>query len=122
MIVGMCRDIWNKLGLGLQNSKIRLTLANTTHNNSINRLANLCFTFSEIDVYLQVQVMEDTAYETLLGCPFMKLTNCVTHDYPDSNQTLTITDLNSGKIVIIPTIKHCEMECHERSDTRRPGF
>jgi hypothetical protein len=122
MIVGMRRDIWNKLGLGLQNSKIRLTSANTTHNDSIGRLANLRFTFGEIDVYLQVQVMEDTAYEILLGRPFMKLTNCVTHDYPDGNQTLTITDPNSGKIVIIPTVEHCERERRERSDTKRPGF
>jgi hypothetical protein len=122
MIVGMNRNIWNKLGLGLQNSKVRLTSANASHNDSIGRLANLRFTIGEIDFYLQVQVMEDTAYEVLLGRPFMKLMNCITQDYPDGNQTLTITDPNTGKSVIIPTVEHCERERRERSDTRRPGF
>jgi hypothetical protein len=122
MIVGMRRDIWNKLGLGLQNSKIRLTSANASRNDSIGRLANLRFTIGEIDVFLQVQVIEDTAYEILLGRPFMKLTQCVTQDYPDGNQILTITDPNTGKSVIVPTVEHCERERRERSDTGRPGF
>jgi hypothetical protein len=66
-------------------------------------LRNIRFTFDDIDIYLQVQVMPDAPYDILLGCPFYALTECITKDFANSNQHLTITDSNTQQCVTIPT-------------------
>jgi hypothetical protein len=47
--------------------------ANSTITETHGHLHNICFTFDDIDIYLQVQVMPNAPYNILLGCPFYAL-------------------------------------------------
>jgi hypothetical protein len=122
MIVGMRRDIWEKLGYGLQNRKMRMQSANKTDNDTLGRIANLKFSFGDVDLYLQVQVVDDAPYEILIGRPFFTLSEALTKDYKNGDQQVTITDPNSGAVVTLPTIEHNPKNRRERSDTGKPDF
>jgi hypothetical protein len=66
------------------------------------RLHNIHFTFDDIDIYLQVQVMPNAPYN-IPGRPFYALMECITKDFANGDQHLTITDPNTQKCVMIPT-------------------
>jgi hypothetical protein len=57
----------------------------------------------DIDIYLQVQVMPNAPYDILLGRPFYALTECITKDFANRDQHLTVTDPNTRKCITIPT-------------------
>jgi hypothetical protein len=86
--------------------------ANSTVTETHGCLRNIRFTFNDIDIYLQVQVMPNAPYDILLGCPFYALTECITKDFANGDQHLTITDPNTRQCVTIPT--------QERKRQRRP--
>jgi hypothetical protein len=77
--------------------------ANSTITKTHDCLRNIRFTFDDIDIYLQVQVMLNAPYDILLGCPFYALTECITKDFANRDQHLTITDPNTWQCVTIPT-------------------
>lgn len=64
---------------------------------------NVAFLFGDITLYLQVHVIDQPAYEILLGRPFEVLTESNVQNKRDGTQTLTLTDPNSGRRVTIPT-------------------
>ena len=105
--------IWEQLGNNLQvEERMSMEAANSSVTSSSGRLQNVRFTFGDIDIYLQVQVMSNPPYDVLLGRPFTTLTECVTKDFVDGDQHITIRDPNSGRLVTIPT--------RERKRNRRP--
>jgi hypothetical protein len=55
------------------------------------------------DIYLQVQVMPNAPYDILLSRLFYALTECITKDFTNGDQHLTITDPNTRQCVTIPT-------------------
>ena len=55
-------------------------------------------------LFLQMHVIQEAAYDVLLGRPFDVLTESVVRNYEDENQTITIWDPNSGKIITILTL------------------
>jgi hypothetical protein len=122
MVVSMRRNVWELIGIGLDDHRITMQSANRSHTETLGRLVNLKFTFGTIDVWLQVQVVEEAAYEILLGKPFFTLTSCVTHDFPDGSQHLTITDPNSDRVVTIPTFERNAKNYRKFSDTAKLGF
>jgi hypothetical protein len=77
--------------------------AHSTITEMHSRLCNIHFTFDDIDIYLQVQVMPNAPYDILLGCPFYALTEYITKDSANGDQHLTIMDPNMQQCVMIPT-------------------
>ena len=103
-IIAMKEDIWRKLGLNLQpDEAVRMEAANSQVTSGCGRLQNVLFTFGDLNIYLQVQVMPNAPYDVLLGRPFAAVTSCITKDSPNGDQTITITDPNSYKRAMIPT-------------------
>jgi hypothetical protein len=96
--------IWEKLDNNLQvECALKMEAANSTITETHGRLHNIRFTFDDIDIYLQVQVMPNAPYDILLGRPFYALTECITKDFANGDQHLTVTDPNTRKCVMIPT-------------------
>jgi hypothetical protein len=103
-IVAMNSMIWEKLGNNLQVERaLKMEAANSTITKTHGRLRNIRFTFDDIDIYLQVQVMPNAPYDILLGRPFYALTECTTKDFANSDQHLTVTDPNTRQCVMILT-------------------
>jgi hypothetical protein len=81
-IVAMNSVIWEKLGNNLQVERVlKMEATNSTMTKMHGRLHNIRFTFDDIDIYLQVQVMPNAPYDILLGHPFYALTECITKDF-----------------------------------------
>lgn len=64
---------------------------------------NVPFVFGDITVYLQVHIIDQPAYDILLGRPFDILTESQTRNYPDGGSTITIKDPNSNRRCELPT-------------------
>jgi hypothetical protein len=96
--------IWEKLSNNLQvECALKMEATNSTITKMHGCLRNIRFTFDDIDIYLQVQVMPNTPYNILFGCPFYALTECITKDFANGDQHLTIMDPNMQQCVKIPT-------------------
>ena len=95
---------------------------NNTQNDTLGKLWNVRFTFGDIDLYMQMQVVENTPYEVLLGKPFFALTACSPKHFPNGDEHITITDPNTGRSATIPAVEHSAQNCRELSTTRKPGW
>jgi hypothetical protein len=78
--------------------------ANGSISPSLGLARNVPFLIGDITLYLQVHVVRNPAYDILLGRPFGVLTQSVIHNFSDENQTITICDPNTGKVVTVPTL------------------
>jgi hypothetical protein len=77
--------------------------ANLTITETHGHLQNVWFTFDDIDIYLQVQVMLNAPYDIFLSHPFYTLMECITKDFANRDQHLTIMDPNTRQCVMIST-------------------
>jgi hypothetical protein len=103
-IVMMNNVIWEKLANNLQVERaLKMEAANSIITETHGHLRNVRFTCDDIDIYLQVQVMPNTPYDILLSHPFYALTECITKDFANGDQHLTITDPNTWQCVMILT-------------------
>ena len=85
--------------------RIRLNMesANGSFDWSLGLARNVPFLIGPIMLYLQVHVICSPSYEILLGRPFDVLTESVVRNFTNEDQTITITDPNSGNQCTIPT-------------------
>lgn len=104
-IVAMSEDVCHDLGL-TYDPAIRLNMqsANGDVDQSLGLARNIAAKIGEITLYLQIHVIKSPAYDILLGRPFDVLTESTVKNYANENQTITISDPNSKRIVTIPTI------------------
>lgn len=103
-IIAMSRTVCYALGL-IHDPTITLNMqsANGEVDRSLGLARNVPFSFGDLTLYLQVHVIDSPAYDILLGRPFDVLTSSVVTNYSNEDQTLTLTDPNSGTTVIVPT-------------------
>jgi hypothetical protein len=104
--VMMRKDIWAATGLPLYvNDAINITAANSTTTRTLGGLRNVLFNISGMEIFLQVQVIEEAPWEVLLGRSFFTHTACETKDSPDGSSVLTLTHPETGERVQVPTIE-----------------
>ncbi|GBE82593.1 hypothetical protein SCP_0409770 [Sparassis crispa] len=100
-IIAMRRDIWECIGSALQSEKtLNMESANMGINQTLGRLANIRFGFSEMELYLQAHVLNDAPFEVLLGQPFFTLTACKTLNF--TNGHIGEQSLVDGRVPHIP--------------------
>jgi hypothetical protein len=106
-IISMAKNVANALEI-TWDSKITIEMesANRSVEKTLGLAKNVPFTCGGITVYLQVHIMSNPAYKVLLGRPFDIVTESVVKNESDGNQTLTLTDPNTGE--------RCEMHTYER--------
>ena len=90
-IVGLRKDIWEKLGVPVRsNHKMNMISANASSNQTIGLIHDLKVTIGAYNFYLQVQVVENASYEMLLGRPFLTLTEANTQHYANGVKDLVV--------------------------------
>jgi hypothetical protein len=106
-IVSMSRDVATALQVTWDpDIVVHMESANKSLEKTLGLAKNVPFVFGPITVYLQVHVMAKVAYKVLLGRPFDTITESEVKNSRDGNQSLTLTDLNTGE--------RCVMQTHER--------
>jgi hypothetical protein len=103
-VIAMSEATCHSLGLAYD-PRIRLNMesANGSFDWSLGLARNIPFLVGTITLYLQVHVIRSPSYEILLGRPFDVLTESIIRNYTNEDQTITITDPNSGTQCTIPT-------------------
>ena len=102
-IVAMAESVCHSLGLSYDpQNHLNMELANSTFDWPLGLARNVSFVIGDITLYFQVHVISSPSYAILLGRPFNVLTESVIHNFANKDQTITITDPNSGKQCTIP--------------------
>jgi hypothetical protein len=102
--VAMSEDTCHELSL-VYDPTIRLNMQSANGNTdwSLGLARNVPFTIGSITLYMQVHIIGSPAYDILLGRPFDILTESVVRNFANEDQTITITDPNTGQRYTIPT-------------------
>ena len=103
-IIAMSENVCHDLSF-VYDPAIRLNMqsANGTTDLSLGLSRNVPFTIGNITLYMQVHVIRSPAYNILLGRPFDILTESVIKNFANEDQTIIITDPNTGQCYTIPT-------------------
>ncbi|KAJ3565953.1 hypothetical protein NP233_g7310 [Leucocoprinus birnbaumii] len=103
-IIGLRRDLWEKLGLPIHSDKVMvMESANKSTNKTMGLLRNLRVSIGDCDFYLQAQVVDNTSYDMLLGRPFLTLAQANTRHFTNGDSHITLVDPNSHSIITVPT-------------------
>jgi hypothetical protein len=103
-IVSMALMVAERLGLSWDpDIRIFMQSANGQLKKSAGLARNIPFLFGDIPVYLQVHIIDQPAYQILLGRPFDVLTESETRNFKDGSQTVTIRDPNTDRRLTMPT-------------------
>ncbi|KDR73891.1 hypothetical protein GALMADRAFT_1335736 [Galerina marginata CBS 339.88] len=104
-IMAMDKKVWEKTQHELKpNKTISMESANSQSSLTARLCENLKMKFGNLELYLQVHVVENAPFEVLVGRPFFIYTECVTRDYADGNQDITLTCPNTHTISTFPTL------------------
>ncbi|KAE9399650.1 hypothetical protein BT96DRAFT_820376, partial [Gymnopus androsaceus JB14] len=104
-IVAMSDATSNALGLSFNpQCRILLQSVNSKTDWTLGIAKDIPFYFNNIIAFLQVHVIDSPTYDVLLGCPFEVLTQAHVQNFLSGNQHYMLTDPNTDKVVMIPTI------------------
>ncbi len=83
---------------------------------------NVPFAFGEMILYLQVHIINDPAYDVLLGKPFEVLTESNVKTKRDGTVELTLTDPNNGKKLVITTYDRGKVPSTQKREPEGSDF
>src|SRR6202453_489361 len=125
-IVAMSEEVCHQLALAYDpNIKLNMQSANGSIDQSLGLERNIPCKLSPIMLYLQIHVIGNPTYDILLGRPFDVLTESTVQNFANEDQTITITDPNSGRSATIPTVPrgpprfHGQVACGNHTVFRR---
>jgi hypothetical protein len=106
-IISMARTVAQKLEISWDpDITIDMESANRSIEKTLGLAKNVPIVCGGITVYLQIHILASPAYKVLLGRPFDTITESLVKNERDGNQTLTLTDPNTGE--------RCQMHTYER--------
>jgi hypothetical protein len=104
-IIAISEAICHNLGLSYDPMiQLNMRSVNREIDRSLGLARNVPCRIGPITLFLQMHVIQEVAYDVLLGRPFDILMESVVRNYEDEHQTITIRNPNSGKIVTIPML------------------
>ena len=103
-IVAIRRDLWEALGVPVRpDLATTLEAANKSKEDTLGVVENARLKIGGIEFRLQIHVVGDAPFDILLGRPFFALASCVTRDQMSGDQSVALTDPNSGIQLMMPT-------------------
>lgn len=103
-IISMAQKVAEGMGLGWDpDIRIVMQSANGQLKQSAGLSRNVPFTFGDIVIYLQVHIIDQPAYQILLGRPFDILTESIVQNNRNGSQSITLRDPNQNRRITLPT-------------------
>ncbi|KAI6138988.1 hypothetical protein BKA82DRAFT_4365377 [Pisolithus tinctorius] len=125
-VVALQRELWDALEAPLcTDMTMTLEAANQSKESTLGVIENATLCIGNIEAHLQIQVIDCAPFDLLLGQPFFCLLSSILHDFPDGEQSLEISNPNSGKQVLIPTQPHNKLQplpCFINSEDKEDFF
>ena len=104
-IIAMSEEVCHELALPYDPTIVlNMQSANGTIDRSLGLARNVPFLLGDLALYMQVHVIRRPAYDILLGRPFDVLTQSIVRNFRNEDQTITLHDPNSDKVITIPSI------------------
>ncbi|KAG6331366.1 hypothetical protein ID866_7725 [Astraeus odoratus] len=111
-IVAIRHDLWEALGVLVRpDLATMLEAANKSKEETLGVVENVCLKIGGMEFRLQIHVVGDALFDLLLGHPFFSLSSHVTCDQMSGNQSISLTDLNTGVQLLLPTRKRERPSC-----------
>ena len=89
-IITMLKVVCHDLSLAYNPSiHLNMQLANGELDKSLRLAHNIPYCIADIMLYLQVHVIQSPAYDILIRCPFVVLTESMIKNYANKDQTIT---------------------------------
>ena len=85
---------------------LHMQSANHEVDETLGLACNVPILIGDITLYVQFHIVQNPAYNVLLGQPFDILVESIVWNYSNEDQTITIHDPNSRRIVTVPTFPH----------------
>ena len=82
---------------------LHMQSANCEVDETLGLACNIPILIGDITLYVQFHIIRNPAYDVLLGQPFDILVKSIVQNYSNEDQMITIHNLNSGRITMVPT-------------------
>ena len=82
---------------------LHMQSANREVDETLGLACNVPILVGDIMLYVQFHIIRNPVYDILLGRPFDILVESIVQNYSNEDQMITIHDLNSGRIAMVPT-------------------
>ena len=111
-VISMAEEACHSLRL-IYNPEVKLSMqsANGEIDEMLGLTRNVPIQIGEITLYLQFHIVQNPAYDILLGRPFDVLVESIIHNFENESQTVTIHDPNTGKTATVPTFARGTHPC-----------
>jgi hypothetical protein len=97
-IISIQRAVWEKLQLPMSpDNRMVMEAENCSENMTLRVISNLEIWIGELSFFVQAQIISQAPYNILLDRPWEMITRCMTQNYMNSDQDLTIYCPNTGK-------------------------
>jgi hypothetical protein len=122
-IIAMSEAVSHNLEISYDPS-IQLNMESTNGgiDRSLGLARNIPCHFGDITLYLQIHVIWEPAYDILIGRPFDVLTTSVVKNFANEDQTITISNPNSGRIATIPTFPRGKAKHRKKTEPLAAHF
>src|ERR1700678_3163841 len=122
-VVAMSETTCHQLGLAYDPPIIlNMVSANRNINQSLGLARNVPFQVGSITFYLQVHIIQSPAYDVLLGRPFDILSESIVRNFNNQDQTITISDPNTGRRATVPTLNRTLKNKHNTRSQKEEDF
>ena len=75
-----------------------MVAADHSRSSTLGNLENVLLKFGDVELYIQVQAVEDAPFDILLGQPFFVVAGAQTLHRTSGGQLITLKDPNSGSV------------------------
>ena len=99
--------------------RLHMQLANREVDETLGLTHNMPILVRDITLYIQFHIVHNPAFNALLGQPFNILVESIVQNYSNEDQMITIHDLNSRRIAMVPTFL---CGTHPRTARLTPDF
>ncbi|OAX33450.1 hypothetical protein K503DRAFT_700376 [Rhizopogon vinicolor AM-OR11-026] len=104
-VVAMSEAVSLRLSLSYDPSIIlHMQSANGDIDRSLGLSRNVPFRIDDLTFYLQVHIIRNPTYDVLLGQPFDVLLKSVVINFPNEDQTITLHEPGTGRLLTVPTM------------------
>ena len=98
--------------------RLRMQSANCEVDETLGLARNIPILVGDITLYIQFHIIQNLAYDILLGRPFDILVESIIRNYSNEDQTITIHNVNSGRIAMVPTFPRTARPSPDFCDSR----
>jgi hypothetical protein len=119
----MSEAVSHNLGISYDPSiQLNMESANGGIDHSLGLARNILCRFGDITLYLQIHVIREPAYDIVIGQLFDILMTSVIKNFANKDQTITISDPNSGQIATIPTFPRGKVKHRKKTEPLAAHF